>query len=219
MPMLHCQLPARKAVMSLRAMTAFAAAVTVSAITLDGAAVSRQQADAFAIKIDAIEKHAERAGAKPRGTTAAPRRTPVTESEINSWFTYHAAEVLPDGLTQPSLTIGLNGRVSGTATVDLDAIRRSRASGNTFDIWNLLGGRVPVTVAGVVRTRAGRARFELEEASIRGFAVPRLVVQELVAYYSRTPDHPAGHRLDEEFELPASIDRIETSPGSAVVVQ
>jgi len=219
MRMLHCGLPARKAVMSLRAMTAFVAAVAVSAATLDGAAVSRQQADAFATKIDAIEKHAERAGAKPRGTTAALRRTPVSESEINSWFTYRAAPVLPEGLTQPSLSIGGNGRLTGTATVDLDAISRSRASGRTFDIWNLLGGRVPVTIAGVVRTRDGRARFELEDASIRGFTVPRLVVQELVAYFSRTPDHPEGHRLDDEFELPANIDRIETSPGAAVVVQ
>jgi hypothetical protein len=109
--------------------------------------------------------------------------------------------------------------VSGTAVLDLDAVSRSRASGRTLDIWSLVGGRVPVSIAGVVRTRAGRARFELEEASIRGFPVPRLVVQELVAYYSRTENHPQGRRLDDEFELPANIDRIEISPGAAVVVQ
>jgi hypothetical protein len=44
-------------------------------------------------------------------------------------------------------------------------------------------------------------------------------VQELVDYYSRTPDHPGGVRLDEEFELPSGIQRIDISPGVVVVVQ
>jgi hypothetical protein len=44
-------------------------------------------------------------------------------------------------------------------------------------------------------------------------------VQELVEYYSRTPDHPDGHSLDDEFDLPAGIQTIEISPGAAVVVQ
>jgi hypothetical protein len=122
-------------------------------------------------------------------------------------------------LTQPSLTIIGNGQVSGNATVDLDAVARSRSSGRTFDLWNLVGGRVPVTVAGVIRTRDGRARFELQDAAISGVPVPRRVVQELVAYYSRTPQHPNGQRLDDEWELPAGIKNIEITPGAAVVVQ
>jgi hypothetical protein len=184
--------------------------------TVYGAAVSRQQADAFARKIETIEKQGG-PGAKRSAVTS--QRTPVSESEINSWFTYRAAPVLPQGLTQPSLTIIGNGQVSGNATVDLDAVARSRSSGRTFDLWNLVGGRVPVTVAGVIRTRDGRARFELQDAAISGVPVPRRVVQELVAYYSRTPQHPNGQRLDDEWELPAGIKNIEITPGAAVVVQ
>lgn len=183
---------------------------------LQGAAVSRQQADAFARKVDAIERHG--AGKQAQRATAA-KRTPVTESEINSWFAYDGRPALPDGLTQPTLSIGANGQVTGRAVVDLDAVSRSRASGRTFDIWNLVGGRVPVAINGVVRTRAGRARFELQDASIRGIPVPRMMVEELVSYYSRTPAHPRGRRLDEEFQLPAAIDRFESSPGAVVVIQ
>jgi len=184
--------------------------------TVYGAAVSRQQADAFARKIETIEKQS---GPGAKRSAVTPQRTPVSESEINSWFTYRAAPVLPQGLTQPSLTIIGNGQVSGNATVDLDAVARSRSSGRTFDLWNLVGGRVPVTVAGVIRTRDGRARFELQDAAISGVPVPRRVVQELVAYYSRTPQHPNGQRLDDEWELPAGIKNIEITPGAAVVVQ
>jgi hypothetical protein len=184
-----------------------------AAVSLHGAAaVSRQQADVFERKIDTIERH----GAKsPRPA----QRTPVTESEINSWFAYRSEPVLPDGLTKPALTIAGNGKVSGTATLDLDAVAKARQSGRTFDIWNLVGGQMPVTVEGIVRTRGGRGRFELQEAWVSGVPVPRRVVQELLSYYSRTPGHPSGRRLDEDFELPAGIQSIEMSPGAAVVVQ
>ena len=93
------------------------------------------------------------------------------------------------------------------------------ASGRTFDVWNLIGGRVPVTIGGIIRTRNGRARFELQDAAISGIPVPRRIVQELVGYYSRTAEHPNGHQLDEEWEMPAGIQTIEMTPGAAVVVQ
>lgn len=191
----------------------FGAAALSAGVLLHGAAaVSRQQADVFEQKIETIERH----GAKsPR----PPQRTRVSEGEINSWFTYRSEPVLPDGLTRPTLTIVGNGQVSGTATLDLDAVAKARQSGRTFDIWNLVGGKMPVTVEGIVRTRGGRARFELQEASVSGIPVPRRVVQELLSYYSRTPGHPGGRNLEEDFELPAGIQSIEMSPGAAVVVQ
>lgn len=203
--------------MSVRKIAAVAVLTAgLGVATMYGAAVSRQQADTFARKIETIEKQG---GPGARRSAAAPQRTPVSEAEINSWFTYRAAPVLPEGLTKPSLTIIGNGQVTGNATVDLDAVARSRSSGRTFDLWNLVGGRVPVTVAGIIRTRNGRARFELQDAAISGVPVPRRVVQELVEYYSRTPEHPNGQRLDDEWELPAGIKSIEITPGAAVVVQ
>jgi hypothetical protein len=78
---------------------------------------------------------------------------------------------------------------------------------------------MPVTIGGVIRTHRGRARFELQDAAIAGVPVPRRVVQELVSYYSRTPNHPGGRRLEDEFALPAGIQAIELSRGAAVVVQ
>jgi hypothetical protein len=204
--------------MSVRTIASmFVLAVGLGVATLWGAAVSRQQADAFARKIEVIQKRGATSGV--RKTTTTPQRTPVSESEINSWFTYRAGSVLPEGLTQPSLTIVGNGQVTGNATVDLDAVSRSRTSGRTFDLWSLVGGQVPVTIGGIIRTQNGHARFELQDAAIRGIPVPRRVVQELVAYYSKTPEHPDGHRLDEDFELPAGIQTIEITPGAAVVIQ
>src|SRR5688572_19993815 len=102
---------ARKVVMTVRLRRALLLCPAVPAMllvaSLHGAsAVSRQQADVFAKKIETIERHAAK-------TPRPSQRTPVTESEINSWFAYRSDPVLPDGLTRPSLTILGNGRVTG----------------------------------------------------------------------------------------------------------
>ena len=188
-------------------------ALAFALVTLHGAADSRQAADAFARKIALI------AASGLEGQPPSARRTPITETELNSWFTYHAQPLLPEGLTQPKVTIVGGGKVMGAATVDLEAIGKRRGSGSALDVWSYLGGRVPVTVTGVLHTKNGQGRFELQAADVSGVPLPKTLLQELVSYYSRTPDHPQGVRLDDAFELPANIRQIEIGQGQAVVVQ
>jgi hypothetical protein len=195
-----------------------AAALAVGVATLHGAAESPQAADAFARKVAIIVQHGTvDAGVPPR--PAAPRRTPVTESEVNSWFAYRAQPLLPQGLAQPRIAIIGGGRVMGTATVDLEAVGKSRSTGGTFDVWRLLGGRMPVNVTGILHTKDGEGRFELQSADVSGVPLPKTLLQEVISYYSRTPEHPQGIRLDDAFELPANIKQIEVGQGQAVVVQ
>jgi len=202
-------------------MCVFTRTVTVALLlvpavsTLSGAALSRQHADSFARKMVVIEQNGE---APPRAGSPS-RRTPVTETEVNSWFTYRAQPLLPRGLAEPQVTIVGNGKVVGLATVDLEAIGKRRSSGGVFDPWSYLGGRVPLTVAGTLHTKEGKGRFELEQAEVSGIPVPKPLLQELVSYYSRTADHPQGVRLDDPFELPAKIQQIEVGQGQAVIVQ
>ena len=187
-------------------------------VPLQAATVSRQSADTFAKKLVQIQQQGSQVQSTDRRSTAQ-RRTQVTEDELNSWFTYRAQPVLPLGVSQPQITIVGEGKVTGQATVDLEAIGKRRATGGTFDPWSYLGGRVPVTVNGILHTQDGRGRFEVQSAEVSGVPVPKSVLQELVGYYSRTPDNPSGISLDEAFELPANIDKIEVGQGQAVVVQ
>ena len=187
-------------------------------VPLQAATVSRQNADAFAKKIAQIQQQGTQVQATADRRTPQ-RRTPVTEDEVNSWFTYRAQPVLPAGVSQPQLTIVGQGKVAGQATVDLEAIGKRRSTGGTFDPWSYLGGRVPITVNGILHTQNGRGRFELQNAEVSGVPVPKSVLQELLNYYSRTPENPDGISLDEAFDLPANIDKIEVGQGQAVVVQ
>jgi hypothetical protein len=181
--------------------------------SLEAAALSKQEADLFSRKLAQIVVQGD-AAQKP-----GIRRTPVTETELNSWFTYSAKPLLPAGVSDPRITMIGNGKVTGQAVVDLDAIAKKKASGGTFDIWNLVGGKVPVNVAGTLRTKDGIGSFDLESADVSGLPLPKSFLQEVVSYYSRTADHPQGVKIDDPFALPASIRQIDVGAGQAVIVQ
>lgn len=185
-----------------------------SAATLHAAAISRQQSDAFSRKLSLITRHAEITPPPAKG-----QRTSITQDELNSWFTFRSQRYLPAGVAPPKMNIVGNGKISGDVVLDLDAFAQKRRSGNVLDPWNLIGGKLPVTVVGVLHTKDGMGRFELESANLQGLPLPKSILQELVTYYSRTPDKPQGIRLDDPFELPASIRHIEVGAGQAVVVQ
>jgi hypothetical protein len=127
--------------------------------------------------------------------------------------------MLPAGVTEPRVTIVGGGKVRAAATVDLEAVSKRRSTGGVLDPWSYMGGRLPVTLSGVLHTQDGVGRFEVEDAAISGVPVPRSMLDEVVAYYSRTANDPDGVRLDDSFKLPAKIKQIEVGQGQAVVVQ
>jgi hypothetical protein len=155
-------------------------------------------------------------GEKPGRQTL---RTTVTENEVNSYLVYEAKEQLPTGVVEPSMTILGTGRVSARAVVDLDAVRKEKNPTSLLDPMNYLMGRLPVTATGVLKTSNGVGRFELESASVSRVPIPKLFLQEIVSYYSRTPEKPSGISLDDPFALPARIREIQVERGQAIIVQ
>ena len=164
-------------------------------------------------KVAAIERLGER---PDRGE---PRRTTVTENEVNAYLALDAREELPPGVVDPVVTILGTGRVSGRAIVDLDAVRKQKKPTSMLDPANYLMGRVPITATGVLSTSNGLGRFQLESATVGGVPVPKMMLQEIVSYYSRTPQNPSGINIDDPFPLPARIREIQVERGQAVVVQ
>jgi hypothetical protein len=148
----------------------------------------------------------------------AERHTTVTEGELNSFLAVHARSELPAGVIDPVIKIAPAGRLTGTAIVDLDAVRKARRD-DGFSAVSLLTGRLPIQAAGVLRTSNGVGRFELQEAWVSSIPIPKALLQEIVAHYSRTPDAPEGIDLEAPFELPAAIREIRTGQGQAIVVQ
>jgi hypothetical protein len=178
--------------------------------------VSRRDAASLKQKVASIAAEGQRTG--KRGGSAQ-KLTTVTENEVNAYLAYDAPEQLPSGVVEPSVNILGTGRISGRAVVDLDAVRKQRTSTSLFDPTNYLRGRLPVAAAGMLSTSNGVGRFELESANVAGIPIPKVFLQEIVSYYSRTPDNPSGIALDDPFALPAQIREIQVERGQAVIVQ
>jgi hypothetical protein len=201
---------------------AVAIAAVMAVATASGADVyTRADSTRMQQKIDAIVQ-AERAVHQARALSRAPaavRTTPLTQREVNAYLRYDLASQVPTGITEPVITIVGQGRLTGDAIVDLDAVSRANPPKGFFDPMRLLTGRLPVRVEGVLTTAQGTGRFALESASIAGVPVPKSVLQSLVSHYSRSETNPNGVGLDDPFALPAAIREIRVEPGRAIVVQ
>jgi hypothetical protein len=198
--------------MKRMALAALAALVLVAAAAGGDTPPSRREAQLLRQKIDTIAAHGER----PGGPT---HRTTVTEREVNAYLVFEAREQLPVGVVNPSVTILGTGRLSGQAVVDLDAVRKAKGPTSLLDPMNYLWGRLPVSATGVLKTSKGVGHFELQATHINGVPIPKLLLQEIVSYYSRTTEKPAGISLDDPFALPARIREIQVLRGQAIIVQ
>jgi hypothetical protein len=176
--------------------------------------LSKEDADHFQSKLTRIVTFA----GTPSARAAQPIATPVSDAEVNSYLRYLAADQIPVGIVEPVLSALGDGRVSGRAVVDLDAVRKQKQRG-WLDPMSYLSGRLPVTASGRLSTKDGKGQFQLESADISGVTVPKTVLQELVTYYSRTPENPEGINMDAPFELPARIREIRVGTGTSTVVQ
>ncbi len=194
-------------------------AVTVQRSGKGRDGVSRADAQHMREKAMAIEARGALLERPGDGNQAAAATTVVTEREVNSYLAFDAASQIPVGVVGPRISIVGGGRLSGTALVDLDAVRLHRKSNGWLDPLSYLTGQLPVSLSGRLSADGGAARFELESATISGVPIPRSVVQELVSFYTRTPANPRGLSLDDPFPLPARIHRIDIRPGEALVVQ
>lgn len=182
------------------------------AVSAQSSGTPRAQAVEFEQKLQKIMAH----GAAP---SPEPRRTIVSASEVNAYLQVRGPELLPVGVTNPTLSADGGGKVSGRAVVDLDVVREKKSSGSLLDPTTYLMGRLPVTAAGVLHTRNGSARFELQSAAVAGVPIPKTFLQDLVSYYTRSTDYPNGVSLDQVYELPANIREIQVGEGNAIVVQ
>ena len=85
--------------MSRNALTALVAIALTGLTGLGaGAGPSRADAESLKRKVTAIAEF----GARP---TKQPRRTTVTENEVNAYLAFDALDQLPAGVVEPSVTI------------------------------------------------------------------------------------------------------------------
>jgi hypothetical protein len=188
----------------------------LAATALGAAAQDLTQADAASLerKIQAIAKR----GLTPP-KTPTPLRTSMTDREVNAYFKFNMDQ-FPTGVVNPRLTFSDAGRLAAQATVDLEAIRKSRPR-SALDPMNVaaLAGSVDLVVSGTLKSKAGMGTLIIESASLGGIPIPVAVLQEVVAFYTKSPDLPQGFDITKPFPLPVGIREVQTQRGALTVVQ
>jgi hypothetical protein len=194
--------------------------ILVSTVVRADVKVTKRDAQLLQQKVATINAHAERLlKQQPKQPQVQALRTTVTENEVNAYLVYDSKEQLPTGVVDPAVSILGGGRLAGRAVVDLDAVRREKKPTSLLDPMNYLSGRLPVAATGTLTTKEGVGRFQLESASVSGLPIPKMLLQEIVSYYSRSPEIPAGINIDDPFALPARIREIQVERGQAIIVQ
>ena len=204
--------------MSLRRPTVVLAAAFLAAagsIAVAGQVFSKQHGDRFESKLTRIVIFGNTAAAPNRKTT---QTTEITDDELNSYLRFHAKEQMPAGVMEPTINALGDGRVGGRVLVDLDVVRKQKQRG-WLDPMGYLTGRLPLTATGMLTTKDGVGRFELESAEVSGITVPKTLIQEILTHYSRTPENPTGINMDEPFELPSRIREIRVGRAQSTIVQ
>ena len=143
----------------------------------------------------------------------------LTDSEINSYLKFLAGSQVPVGIADPILHAAGNGRVTGTASVDLDAVRTQKKR-TWSDPLAYLSGRVPIAAAG--NADDGERRRTVSRSTRRrspGVTIPKSLLQELSDLLLEDPERPDGINMDDPFRLPAAIQEIRVGQGAATIVQ
>lgn len=194
----------------------------VATLLLTGATVilaqdagMRSQAQSMERKLVAIVSRADLPASNPPLPT---QRTSFTDGEVNAYFRVYGPEFLPEGVVDPEVAIGSGGRVRARAVVDLDRALKPQERG-WLDPLAWVGGKVELIGIGTLHAASGRGVFRLETATLGGVTIPPAMLQEVVSYYSRSPEYPRGFQLGEPFVLPSAIQAVETGRGRATVVQ
>jgi hypothetical protein len=176
---------------------------------------SKQEGDRFQSKLQRIVVFGNTPAAVGR---RAEQNTDFTDDELNSYLRFNLRDQIPEGIVEPTLNAIGEGKVSGRVTVDLDAVRKQKPRG-WMDPMGYLTGSLPLTARGTLSTKDGVGRFELESAELSGVTVPKTLIQELLSYYSKSPDHPNGINMDDPFELPSRIREIRVGKAQSTIVQ
>lgn len=153
-----------------------------------------------------------------KGKTPAPLRTTFTDGQLNAWLVADGKDNVPVGLLSPTVTFLADGRITAKAVADLDAVRKSKPRG-MLDPMNLLSGLVPISLTGKLSGTGGMGTFDVESAALGTWPLPRSVLQELIAFYSKSPEYPDGITLGKPFPLPSAVKTLLIARGTATVVQ
>ena len=142
--------------------------------------------------------------------TAAPGSEILfTPREIEAWTAAKAKDQVGEGLRKPRVTLE-TGSGSGAALVDFLKMRQARGKSTNAVMARMLEGERPLKVYVRVTSGGGRCTVYLTRVELSGTVITGTVLDYVIKTFL-LPLYP-DVTLDEPFDLPLNMDRIELLP-------
>ena len=152
---------------TVRAWVAFAfLAYFYGCASVEPVKVTTEPRDRLEDKIDGLIEN----GAK---SPVPPLTTAFTEDEVNHILAVRMKEMMPNGLSDPRVTLVGNGALVARVFVDMDEYKRRRKGRGGLGPLTLMSGKLPVTARGTFQTDEGQGRFKLHGARSTAYPCPR----------------------------------------------
>lgn len=132
-----------------------------------------------------------------------------TPDEINAWARVTVPEVVPEGIRNQRVELGVD-TATGYALMDFLKMRHARGQTTNWLVTKLIEGERPVKVAVRLSSGGGRCTVYLTRVEISKVAANATVLDFLVKTFF-LPLYPDA-KIDEPFELDYEMDRIEIRP-------
>ena len=129
-----------------------------------------------------------------------------TPAEINAYAREEIPTVVPKGLRNPALELGL-GSATGSALMDFLQMQHGQGVKMNWVMEKLLEGERPVRVVIQSETKDGRAIIYLRRLEISGVAASGTVLDFLIRNFFR-PLYPNAH-INEWFEMGNNVDHVD----------
>jgi hypothetical protein len=143
------------------------------------------------------------------GTAGPGSRILFTPAEIEAWTAVRAKEEVGDGLRNPRVKFEV-GSGSAAALVDFLKMRQAEGKATNAVMARLIEGERPLRIQVRVLSSNGSCTVYLTQVDLSGATVSGGVLDYLVKTFL-LPLYP-DVKIDQPFELPLDIDRIELIP-------
>ena len=143
------------------------------------------------------------------GTAKRGSVVEFSSAEVNAWARAEVPKVVPDGIRNVSVELGLG---TGTASALVNFLKMRQAAGKETGrlMTMMLNGERPLKVYVRVASANGRCTVYLTRVELSGVVIAGSTLDFLIQNFFH-PLYPDAH-INEPFDLADDIDRIEFLP-------
>ena len=138
----------------------------------------------------------------------------LSETDLNSYLTTKLEKADRKGLESISVRLKQGSFVT-VVTVNMDQVQFKDQSLTASLLSVLLRGAHTLEVEGHLQVQEGIGKYQVQQASLDGIALPASVMEMVVSTLGRQQDPPFD--LSEPFPMPYGISTVDVQPGQLTI--